>query len=66
MDTGKTLIHLRHDFRQKEAGENEDIPLGEAKMMEAVQMMESEMKNVNEDDPKHMVSILRKLSKTLG
>jgi len=51
---------------KKEAGENEDIPLGEAKIMRAVQMMESEMKNVKEDDPQQMVSILRKLSKTLG
>jgi len=50
----------------KEAGVDEDIPLGEAKMMEAVQMMKSEMENVNEDDPKHMVSIMKKLSKTLG
>ncbi len=51
---------------KKEAGENDDIPLGEAKMMEAVQMMEKEMKNVKENDPRQMVSILRKLSKTLG
>ena len=29
-------------------------------------MMESQMKNVKEDDPQQMVSILRKLSKTLG
>jgi putative FmdB family regulatory protein len=50
----------------KEAGENEDIPLGEAKIMGAVQLMESEIKNVKEDDPQQMVSILRKLSKTLG
>jgi len=34
-------------------------------MMEAVQMIKSEMENVNEDDPKHMVSIMKKLSKTL-
>ncbi|WAC06819.1 MAG: zinc ribbon domain-containing protein [Thermodesulfobacteriota bacterium] len=51
---------------KKEPGENEDIPLGEAKMMEAVQMMEKEMKNVEEDDHRQVVSILRKLSKTLG
>ena len=29
-------------------------------------MMESEMKNVTEDDHQQMVSILRKLSKSLG
>ena len=51
---------------KKKTGENEDIPLDEAKMMEAAQLMENEMKNAKEDDPKHMVSILRKLSKTLG
>ena len=51
---------------KNETRENEDIPLGDAKMMEAVQMMEKEIQNVKEDDPQHMVSILRKLSKTLG
>jgi len=51
---------------KKETGEDENIPLDETKMMEAAKMMENEMKNVNEDDPRHMVSILRKLSKTLG
>jgi putative FmdB family regulatory protein len=51
---------------KKEAETNEDNPLSEAKMMEAVKMMEGEIKNVNEDYPKQMVLVLRKLSKTLG
>ena len=34
--------------------------------MGAVQLMKSWIKNVKEDDPQQMVSILRKLSKTLG
>lgn len=51
---------------KKEAGENEDILLGETKFMGDVQMMESEMKNVKEDNPQQMVSILEKLRKTLG
>jgi len=51
---------------KKEAGKSKDMPLGEAKIMGAVQLMESEMKNVKEDDHHQMVSILRKLSKSLG
>jgi putative FmdB family regulatory protein len=50
--------------RQSEAGD--ELPFDEARMEKALQIMENEMDNVKEDDPRQMASLLRKMTEAAG
>lgn len=51
---------------RKTEGDSKDFPLDESKMFRAIQMMGDDMENANDNDPKQMVSLLRKFNKALG
>ena len=50
----------------KEEGDTDDLPLDESKMEKALQVMEKEMYNIKEDDPRQMASLLRKMTEAAG
>lgn len=51
---------------KKEKGDAADLPLDESKMEKALQVMEKEMSNIKEDDPRQMASLLRKMTEAAG
>lgn len=51
---------------RKEEGDAEDLPIDEAKMEKALQVMEKEMHNIKDDDPRQMASLLRKMTEAAG
>ncbi len=52
--------------RAKEAGDTDDLPFDESKMEKAMQMLEREAGNINEEDPKQAAALMRKLSDAAG
>lgn len=51
----------------RQAAEADDeAPFDEARMEKALHVMEQEMGNVNEDDPRHMAKLLRKMTEAAG
>ena len=51
---------------KKEEGDLEDLPIDESKMEKALQVMEKEMHNIKDDDPRQMASLLRKMTEAAG
>jgi len=51
---------------RKEEGDLEDLPIDESKMEKALQVMEKEMHNIKDDDPRQMASLLRKMTEAAG
>lgn len=51
---------------KKEEGDFEDLPIDESKMEKALQVMEKEMHNIKDDDPRQMASLLRKMTEAAG
>jgi len=49
----------------KEEGED-DLPIDEAKMMNAIGEMAGEVENINEDDPRQAAQLMRRFSKATG
>jgi putative FmdB family regulatory protein len=52
--------------RAKETGDADDLPFDESKMEKAMQMLEREAGNINEEDPKQAAALMRKLSDAAG
>ncbi|MFO7666482.1 MAG: zinc ribbon domain-containing protein [Desulfobacterales bacterium] len=52
--------------RAKEDGNADDMPFDESKMEKAMQMLEKEAGNINEEDPKQAAALMRKLSDAAG
>jgi len=52
--------------RATEAGEMDDLPVDEAKMEQAMQMLAGEAENINEDDPRQAADLMRKLTHMTG
>ncbi len=52
--------------KAKEGGDMDDLPIDEAKMEQAMQMLAKEADNVNEDDPRQAADLMRKLSDMTG
>lgn len=52
--------------RRQEAETDDEMPFDEARMERALQVMEQEMGTVNEDDPRHMAKLLRKVTEAAG
>ena len=52
--------------RASEDGDMDDMPFDESKMEQAMQMMEKEAGNINEDDPRQAAGLMRKLSEMTG
>ncbi len=50
----------------KEEGDLDDLPLDEAKMEKAMNLLAREADTINEDDPRQAVSLMRKLSDVAG
>jgi putative FmdB family regulatory protein len=50
----------------KENAELNDIPFDESKMEKAMQMLEKESENINEDDPRQAADLMRKLTDMTG
>ena len=51
---------------KKEESDSEDIPFDESRMEKAFQVMEKEMQNIKDDDPRQMASLLRKMTEAAG
>ena len=51
---------------RKEEGDTQDLPIDESKMEKALQVMEREMHNIKDDDPRQMASLLRKMTEAAG
>jgi len=51
---------------KKEEGDFSDIPFDESKMEQAIRVMEKEMYNVKDDDPRQIASLLRKMTEAAG
>ena len=51
---------------KKEESDSEDIPFDESRMEKACQVMEKEMQNIKDDDPRQMASLLRKMTEAAG
>ena len=49
-----------------EDSEDLDLPFDESKMEKAFQMLESEMSNINEDDPRQASMLIRKMTEAVG
>jgi hypothetical protein len=49
-----------------EEGEDMDLPFDESKMEKALHMLESEMPNINEDDPRQTSMLIRKMAEAAG
>ncbi len=52
--------------RAKEGSDADDLPFDESKMEKAMQMLEREAGNINEEDPKQAAALMRKLSDVAG
>lgn len=52
--------------KAREEGEGQDLPLDEAKMEKAMQMLASQADRVNEDDPRQAADLMRKLTDMTG
>lgn len=52
--------------RAKEVGDADDFPFDESKMEKAMQMLERDAGNINEEDPKQAAALMRKLSDAAG
>ena len=52
--------------RAKEGGDADDFSFDESKMEKAMQMLEREAGNINEEDPKQAAALMRKLSDAAG
>ncbi|MBW1675027.1 MAG: zinc ribbon domain-containing protein [Deltaproteobacteria bacterium] len=50
----------------KEGGDLDDLPMDEAKMEKAMNLLAREADIINEDDPRQAVSLMRKLSDVAG
>lgn len=50
----------------KEGGDPEDLPIDEAKMEKAMNMLAREAEGISEDDPRQAVDLMRKLSDAAG
>jgi hypothetical protein len=50
----------------KEESDLDDLPMDEAKMEKAMNLMAREAETINEDDPRQAVSLMRKLSDVAG
>ena len=50
----------------KEEGDPDDLPIDEAKMEKAMNLMAREADTINEDDPRQAASLMRKLSDVAG
>ena len=51
---------------KREEAEQSDLPFDESKMERALQMLESEMPHVNEDDPRQASLLIRKMTEAMG
>jgi len=51
---------------RKEEGDAEDFPMDESKMEKALQVMEREMHNIKDEDPRQMASLLRRMTEAAG
>jgi hypothetical protein len=51
---------------EKEHSDLDDLPVDEAKMEKAMNMLAREAEGIREDDPKQAVSLMRKLSDVAG
>jgi putative FmdB family regulatory protein len=52
--------------RAKEDGAMDDLPVDEAKMEQAMQMLAGEAESINEDDPRQAAQLMRKLTQMTG
>jgi len=52
--------------RAKEGGDADEMPFDESKMEKAMQMLEREAGNINEEDPRQAAALMRKLSDAAG
>jgi putative FmdB family regulatory protein len=52
--------------RAKESGDTDALPFDESKMEKAMQMLERDPGNINEEDPKQAAALMRKLSDAAG
>jgi putative FmdB family regulatory protein len=52
--------------KAKENSDADDLPLDEAKMEKAMQMLAGEADKINEDDPRQAANLMRKLSDMTG
>jgi len=50
----------------KEGGDPDDLPVDEAKMEKAMNMLAREAEGISEDDPRQAVNLMRKLSDVAG
>jgi len=50
----------------KEGGDLDDIPIDEARMEKAMDLLAREADRINEDDPRQAVGLMRKLSDAAG
>ena len=50
----------------KEGGDLEDLPIDEAKMEKAMNLLAREAEGINEDDPRQAANLMRKLSDAAG
>ena len=66
----KTLSRQMSAFaftgKAKEDGDIDDLPLDEAKMEKAMNMLAGEAENINEDDPRQAANLMRKLTDMTG
>jgi len=52
--------------RAKEGADMDDLPVDEAKMEQAMQMLAGEAEKINEDDPRQAANLMRKLTSLTG
>lgn len=52
--------------RAKEKSDLDDIPIDEAKMEQAMQVLAGEAENINDDDPRQAANLMRKLTRMTG
>jgi putative FmdB family regulatory protein len=52
--------------KAKETGGDDDLPVDEAKMEKAMQLLASEADRINEDDPRQAADLMRKLTDMTG
>ncbi|UCG80880.1 MAG: zinc ribbon domain-containing protein [Desulfobacterales bacterium] len=50
----------------KEEGDQDDLPIDEAKMEKAMSLLAREAEGINEDDPRQAANLMRKLSDVAG
>ena len=55
-----------HTGKAKETGDRDDLPLDEAKMETAMQMLAGEADKINENDPRQAAHLMRKLTDMTG